>query len=244
MPEIPKIKDARLTRAPFDALSSDKTWNETVDQIEQLGLSLANVIAPGNGAARVFEYFLAIITDPPSGQSAYTDGRYWVRRSIPDFLKNSTDQLSVVNDPLASGAQYQQYQTATNLGELSSGTHELLNNTIVLVFAYPDGSSARKTYFFSQQPHRPVFVHLSVNSGSNGSVSGTTITNATYQYDLLSPETGNPIPGATTALTPAGTREQGPLVGPAGIGLARLSADGTTWTLIWCDERRALIACP
>jgi hypothetical protein len=202
----------------------------------------------------IVDVFLgSITTEPPPGLTAAdvpTDGTYWIERSQPsedlniDQTGTIDEALTVDPDPFNGNLSLPPILTATNLAEVATRTHELLANSIVLVFGLALRTNAQnRAYVFNLVPHRPIYVHLQLNTGTNGSVSAGVVHNATYTYDLLSPETDDPISGAT-ALTPAGTREQGPLTGPATIGLARLSADGTTWTLIWTDERRAVIACP
>lgn len=157
------IDNPEFDRAPLNPGSSDKSYNQLVDQATFITGYLGSS-SGGNGKRlpAFRESFLAMVASaPPSGEDDYTDARYWLRRAIPDPTIDSNKNAQFQKDVTRNTGLISDYVTATNLSELpaqqndhtaasSHGTHTLAAFTIVQVFAFADGQNPlKKTYVFA-----------------------------------------------------------------------------------------------
>jgi hypothetical protein len=147
-------------------------------------------------AGRV-EQFTAVIRSVSTGD--YQDARYFVNRVVPGpgstaraILSTQAESIPGLDDEL----------TATNLAELTGGTHLLPAGTIVQVFAFEARTRpAVKVYVFDLAPVLAVVVKITSNAGS-GEYNGRILagaSNATPGAALTMPA-GMLLPGADDAL--------------------------------------------
>ena len=255
MSDVPPIDNSQFSRAPLDPTTSDQAWNRNFDRIADFARAISGNLDAEDGSPLYTERFLGYVGDPPKDQSDYTDARYYVHRAVPQFQLKATDQLSVQDDALAmANTAYRSIVTATNIAEMahqadnktktSAGQHELQKYQIVLVFAFPEqGNPGKVFYVFNQVPPRPFFASLVTDGGANASTPTGT---ATYTYTIKSPDSAVTIATGVSpnnSFSSSTNREQGVLTGPATCGMVRQNPDGS-YTIISCNERRAVVACP
>jgi hypothetical protein len=127
---------------------------------------------PGAPALRarpaLVEQFVGIIRSSPCSGSGgdYSDARYFVDRATPRAALGHSDLLSADQDALPG---VKECITATNLGELIDGTHQLSAGTLVQVFSlYVRGRNGAKLHVFNQPPRDAVVVQITGNASGGG----------------------------------------------------------------------------
>ncbi|HWE02450.1 MAG TPA: hypothetical protein VG326_08560 [Tepidisphaeraceae bacterium] len=123
------------------------------------------------------EQFAGVVRDGPAspGQGAdYPDARYYVDRAIPQGEDNAP--FSAAADALPG---VKQTVTATNLAEMTAGTHLIAPGSAVQVFSiYRRGSGGGKQYVFNLAPATAVVVKLTADAGDGAYEGGILTGNA------------------------------------------------------------------
>jgi len=120
------------------------------------------------------EQFLGTIRSAPCGGGTnYTDARYAIDRAVPAIGSTSTPALLSTNpDTLPVSTLC---ITATNLAELSAGTHLLPVGTTVYVFGAIDRAGLRQ-YVFNQPPAGACAVQITGTASGGGKYTGIILT--------------------------------------------------------------------
>lgn len=183
-----------------------------------------------------------VVNSGPDGESDFTTNQYWGSFAYISNTDSDPDATPAIPDVYALDSAFWAVVSFTNLGEEVSEHGALaLDKFVYITWEWDQHSPDRLKRWLLPIPilgNSVKYVTLTNTGGSNGSVSGSTVTNASYVYSLYDPDVAETV---ATGISPSGNREQGPLVGPASIGLAKKLSVG--WNLIWCDERRAVVAC-
>lgn len=176
------------------------THFDASEALQQLSsdLALDGIAAPRPRPRPAFvDQFVAIVRTKPCGTNAtadYTDARYYLDRAAPQAGSSSGAVLSAQADNLPG---VKQCLTATNLAELSTGSHLLAAGTVVQVAALYTRSGA-KLYVFNQPPPGGAVVQITGASGG-GKYTGSILTGASSAASsgtLAMPEGMRAGPGA------------------------------------------------
>jgi hypothetical protein len=121
------------------------------------------------------EQFLGTIRAAPCGTSGsnYTDARYAIDRAVP--VIGSTSTPAVISTSTDSLPVSTLCITATNLAELSAGTHLLPVGTTVYVFGVINHAGLRQ-YVFNQPPAGSCAVQITGAASGGGKYNGTILT--------------------------------------------------------------------
>lgn len=182
-----------------------------------------------------------VVDSGPASEDDFTTNQYWGSFAYIKNTDNAPDSNPAQTEVYTEDSPFWAVVSFTNTGEATTEHGELaLDDYVYITWEWDrhDPDRLKRWLLYPPQKSRVIYVTLTTHGGSNGSVSGVTVTNATYTYDLHDPITSDVI---KTNVTPAGVREQGPLVSAATIGLARNTQSG--WVLIWCDERALVVGC-
>lgn len=145
------------------------------------------------------EQFAATIRTSPCATnvtSDYTDARYYLDRAVA--TTGGSTALATQTDTLPGLSQC---LTATNLAELTEGTHRLAKGTAVQVFALYT-RAGKKLYVFNQPPPDGAVVFISGSASGGGKYVGQVLagdSSAIATGNLSMPE-GMSDPSSPTAL--------------------------------------------
>ena len=183
--------------------------------------------------------------------------RYYIRESVGGGVTvtlgvdSSSDpsgvyKASTIEIGMTDGADCIVYNSSESGIKDGSGAATL--HLLDLTVAYPgvsvgiDSGSGKLQVLISVPP--PQDVTITGNTGSNGSVSGSTVTNATYAYTFTS-RNGDTIGTNIQPIDRGGADTQtvqGILTGPATLGRVAWAADGTM-SLVWVNESASVTGC-
>lgn len=128
----------------------------------------------GRGAPALVEHFAAVVRSSPCASERttdYTDARYYLDRAAPAADAGATDVVAPKVDELPG---VEQCLTATNLAELSAGSHLVASGTIVHAFGVPTRGGGT-VYFFNHEPVRTAVVQLTSNAAGGGKYLGNLV---------------------------------------------------------------------
>ncbi len=121
-----------------------------VRHVETLAEQVERVIRPmRRGPQQYIEHWVGrIVTAGPDSESDYSDERYWVKEARAANTTGLPDTAVTLEDRPSSD-QTHRHVTATNLVEIAAGSHDLVADTPVHVFAiYDQQSEPVKRYWF------------------------------------------------------------------------------------------------
>jgi len=120
------------------------------------------------------EQFLGIIrTSPCGGGADYTDARYAIDRAVP--VIGSTSKLTTAKDSIATSASC---ITATNLAELSNGTHLVQAGAVVYVFGVINHAGLRQYVFNQPVAAGSCVVQITGTASGGGKYNGQLLSGA------------------------------------------------------------------
>jgi hypothetical protein len=127
--------------------------------------------APRPRPAIVEQFIGTVRSHPCTGSSAdYTDARYSIDRAAPKAASSISSALSAQSESIAG---LKQCLTATNLAELSTGSHLLSPGTLVHVFAlYSRGRGGGRVYVFNHPAVDGAVVQITGNETGAGEYAG------------------------------------------------------------------------
>jgi len=188
-----------------------------------------------------------IVAAGPNNEADYDDERYWIElQAISDADPTDTLQVEVDDSEpyVDNSGNPKPIITATNLFEFLDSSHQLATDRLVWVKGKLDLGQPQQIHWqFEASPPRPFFVVLVTDGGAN---AATPTGVATYTYTAKTPDSLVVIAtglSPVNSFNPSTNREQGVLTGPATCGELRRNPDGS-YSIISCNERRALILCP